>query len=1490
MQIKTEILLFSLFLVVNIQLFAPVQAQVTDSTVSSKKDIVHISGTIIKDNKNLSGAIVSVYCGANKVRSVTTNLFGKYSINLETQKDYIIEYSAKGCVSKKISFSAKVPSSEVGQGRLDQSIDDVELFRTVPGLDISKFELPVTKIKWDKEADWFVRDDNYRNPAAEIEAQQEQLLKKVYDEEITNADKLFTSGNYEDAWLGYEKAASYFPDEKYPTKKLNEIKKKLGEKESINDSYKKAVEKGDELFKTENLELAKVYYNKALSFKPDEIKPKNQILQIDQKLQNQYELTKNNYDNKIVIADSCFKNQNFEEAWFYYKEAQKIIPDEIYPESKINELKTKTTEEKTFAKTKEKADEYFKEKKYDDAEEYYNKAALLKPENEDIKSRLSEIKKIKLTETEINTILIKAKQCEQNKELNKAKEEYSKALALAPDNTEIQAKITEINNLIAAKNDVEKIKAEYQALIMEADKLLNDKKYDQAKAKYTEAEKKKPDEKYPAQKIKEIDNLIAQDKAKQEAEKIKTEYQKLIVEADKLLNEEKYDLAKAKYNEAKKKKPDENYPAQKIKEINNLIAKEKAEEKAKEDAEKIKAAYQKLIVEADKLFNEKKYDLAKAKYTEARKKKSDESYPSQRLKEIDNLLAAQKTKADSAAAQLIADNSQQNITKPTTVQKNDSNILQIQEKEKDTAKLVPQLDIETEKAIENFLKKAQDAERAGEATKASDLYKEVAQMYKKTAQSQNAIEYYNKTITLLKKSGETSEIPALYIQMGQISYDNLEYKQSLDYFGQALQIKEKAGDKDGSSSVMHKMAEVYYDAGEFNNALGLYEKVLDIKEQAGKKGETADIMNDIGLVLETTYQYDKAIEYYQKSLKVKEFLGDDLSASKLCDNIGNVYLEKKEYDDAVHFLELSLNKDEKLGNRKDIAVAMNNLGIAYYNKGDFEKAVEYYENSLMLHEDMGNKMEMAISYNNMGNVNFDWEKYNEAILYYEKSLKLKEELDYKKGIATSLYNIGNVYSVIKNYNNAVNYYNKSLEVAGKAGYDEVINLNNEGLANVYSCLNDYKNAFEHYKQFAEGISSLTAGKRQISEVQVKYERTKKEKQISLLKEELKKQRLLAKFEAANKQILLEKKDTELSEQSEKMKKQKILIYSFIVGFLVILIFSILLYHQSNQRRKANILLAQKNQEILQQKEEIEAQRDEILAQKDNIEEQKAIVQQQKEELEVVNRELTDSILYAKRIQTAVLPDYKLSDDLLGEHFILFLPKDIVSGDFYWATKINELIIFAAVDCTGHGVPGAFMSMLGVASLNEIVRREEISRANIILNELRKHIIESLQQKGIIGEQKDGMDIALCILEKENKQLQFAGANNPLYLITDHTVSYFADEKKNILNLRAEMNNKRLYEIKGDKMPIAIYDKITDFTNCTLQMNSGDQIYIFSDGFPDQQGGLRGKKFKYKPFREMFLESSDLPMKVQKQHFEAKLAEWKGEHEQVDDILIIGVRI
>jgi len=327
----------------------------------------------------------------------------------------------------------------------------------------------------------------------------------------------------------------------------------------------------------------------------------------------------------------------------------------------------------------------------------------------------------------------------------------------------------------------------------------------------------------------------------------------------------------------------------------------------------------------------------------------------------------------------------------------------------------------------------------------------------------------------------------------------------------------------------------------------------------------------------------------------------------------------------------------------------------------------------------------------------------------------------------------------------------------------------------------------------------------------------------------------------------------LNEQLAKIHMQQLIMYLFIAMILLLIFLGFFIYRNYKIKKQANIILSQKNEEILKQNEEIKQQKIEI--------------EKQRDEIALQKQEITDSIKYASRIQQAVLPPIKIIENLFYENFFIFnRPRDIVSGDYYFITSKGQKLIISAADCTGHGVPGAFMSLLGISFLNEIINKQEHFQADTILNQLRQNIINALNQSDDKNT-KDGMDMVLCIFDFEEKIVQFAGANNPLYHI----------------------RNGELIEIKGDKMPIGLYDELKPFTKHTIELQPNDTFYMFSDGYADQFGGPEGKKFKYKRLKEMLLSIQHLQMKEQYKVIEETIDNWEKGYFQVDDMLLIGIK-
>jgi len=333
---------------------------------------------------------------------------------------------------------------------------------------------------------------------------------------------------------------------------------------------------------------------------------------------------------------------------------------------------------------------------------------------------------------------------------------------------------------------------------------------------------------------------------------------------------------------------------------------------------------------------------------------------------------------------------------------------------------------------------------------------------------------------------------------------------------------------------------------------------------------------------------------------------------------------------------------------------------------------------------------------------------------------------------------------------------------------------------------------------------------------------------------------------------ISEQDKKIKVQLDAIEKQKLVLCFVVLALLLVSILGYFIYRGYKIKKEANTRLEEKNKTISMQKDEIEKQRDLAAAQRDQIGYQK--------------RHIEDSIMYAKRIQTALMPSIELFSDKL-EHFVLYKPLAIVSGDFYWvSSQVNPQVIISA-DCTGHGVPGAFMSMLGVTLLNEIINGRHILQPDQIIENLRQGIIKSLKQVAEEDSIKDGLDIAVCVVDFDKNILWFAGANSPLYLV----------------------RGGELIHYRADKMPVAIHYKMEPFTLHKIDLQKGDAFYIFSDGYADQFGGPKQKKFMSMQLRETLVAIAAMPMLKQGERLNEIFEEWRGDSPQIDDVTMIGVR-
>ena len=626
-------------------------------------------------------------------------------------------------------------------------------------------------------------------------------------------------------------------------------------------------------------------------------------------------------------------------------------------------------------------------------------------------------------------------------------------------------------------------------------------------------------------------------------------------------------------------------------------------------------------------------------------------------------------------------------------------------------------------------------------------------------------------------------------------------------------------------------------------ALGLQyaEKALKISITINHKKLQASSLNNIGVIHELQGDLTDAMNYYVKSLTISREIKDQVGIAKSLNNIGIVYKKENDHESAIKHYKESLAIHKKLNNKKGSAICLNNLALSYKTLEKYEEAATHYSECLELFKELNHKAGQAVVYNNLGIVSNEMGEKKEALKYYMQSLKIREEMGNKQGIAIVYNNMGELYKKYGEYNTAIAYLKTSMSMTKVLSFKELLYHNYKLLHETYGEQNKMDSAYHYLYVLSTLKDSLNQleRKNQLSELKVKFETENKEREIEVLEKE---------------KII----------RNEQVERQKWQLLSIATGLALSLIVIVMIYRNSRAKSKAKEeiekqkqLVEQTNKELNQINEELAAQRDEIEVQKEEVEVQKSII-------ELKNKEITDSITYAKRIQKAILPSNQMLNTYLSQSFVMFLPKDIVAGDFYWVEKTNDKIFFAVADCTGHGVPGAMVSVVCNNALNRVVREYKLSKPSQILDKVTE-IINTEFGDGK-EEIRDGMDIALCMLEKN--KLEFSGANNPVWII----------------------RNGEIIETKGDRQPIGKYENKKPFTNHQIDLIDGDTIYIFTDGYVDQFGGERNKKMGYNVFRKKILEVNHLPLNEIKASLQNFFKAWKGKEEQVDDVCIQVVKI
>jgi len=716
-----------------------------------------------------------------------------------------------------------------------------------------------------------------------------------------------------------------------------------------------------------------------------------------------------------------------------------------------------------------------------------------------------------------------------------------------------------------------------------------------------------------------------------------------------------------------------------------------------------------------------------------------------------------------------------------------------------------------------------------------------------------ALEAFQKALAIRERTGDQQGIALCYNNIGVINVAQGRYAEALESYQKALTIRERIGDRQGIADCYNNIGVINIAQGQYAEALESYQKALAIFERIGDQQGIANCYNNIGLIHADQGRYAEALESHQKALTILERIGDQQGIASSYNNIGNIHVAQGRYAEALESHQKALTIRERIGDQQGIASSYNNIGLIHADQGRYAEALEAYQKALAICERIGDQQGIAICYNNIGNIYKAQGRYAEALEAYQKALAIRERIGDQRGMASSYNNIGNIHRVQGRYTKALEAYQKALAIAQSLGLHDYLDDLYFNLAQTDSALaasgqnHLWKSAYLHHRLYAAYKDSVLneASIRKQAQLESQYEYDKK---TSLLKAEQEKERALA---------------TAQLRQRETQRNLSLLALG--IALIGLVTFAIL-YRKIRQQKN---LIQKQSDEIQQKNLALEQYNAELKSTNQALEESNRIIQQQAETLLEKNEEILDSIRYAERIQRAILPSAEKWQRLLPQSFLLYKPRDIVAGDFYWLEETERYIFLGVADATGHGVPGAFVSIVCANALHKAVLEEGLESPAEILWRVREVVVSQLTQAG--EKVKDGMDIGLIRFAKgDRSQAVFAGANRPLWIVSA----------------------EGLLEVAGTRQPIGYVEEPKPFEEVELMLGSRApaMVYAFTDGIVDQMGGPKGRKLLPKGMREWLSSLWSQPVAEQAESLKALFETWRGEHHQMDDVTIVGVRI
>ncbi len=608
-------------------------------------------------------------------------------------------------------------------------------------------------------------------------------------------------------------------------------------------------------------------------------------------------------------------------------------------------------------------------------------------------------------------------------------------------------------------------------------------------------------------------------------------------------------------------------------------------------------------------------------------------------------------------------------------------------------------------------------------------------------------------------------------------------------------------------------------------SLQISENLMDQSMLTSAHGLLCDIYSFIG-------KRELAIHHCLASLRFSDDTGITTGRSNTLNTLGAIYLELNQEDKSKTYFVEALRIAKEENDQYAEATAISNLGDLYLMKKEYEMALHYYFRALEIDQFAFDTLAIGYSNYNVGKAYSEKGDFENALKYYLQSLEYaKRSVDLEiKAIVHS--EIGSIYSEIGKYAQAHNYLHKGLEIGLQVDTDPVLKSCYHNLARHYEAIGDTKTSMEYLREYVKHAENLHKSESmlRVAETEAIYDLEKKNKEIEILQ-----------------------RDSDISVL--KAKQRNLIIGGLFLLGLLFSIIAVVLYRRNLDKNKANRIL--------------EYQRDAINRQKNEIEKHKNELEIYSKELSEKNRQITDSLEYARRIQLSLLPTTEQITAVFKESFVFYKPKEIIGGDFYWLTDYENMTLLVVGDCTGHGVPGSFMTVMANTLLNQIVMDNKIMQPCAVIIDMNKLIRQNLQHYSDGDFSSEGIDIAFCVIDKKNNNVGFCGCRIPMYIVKNGSFQQLSPNRH---------------------APGSTFFDANTIESQTIKLNKGDTIYLSTDGFQDQFGGPRNKKFMKARFKNVLHKLSDRPINEQLQILDQTYTVWKGDQQQTDDLLVIGIKL